>query len=148
MLGKTQLAWLKRTLLEAQRLGTTWKIVNVSDPIDQIGPIGGTLNLVNSPTAAEYGTLGQSNTVVSTADSTNKTIKVAKTIGLVVGQPLSAAGVPAGTLISAINADGTSFAVNNTVAITNGTPIALSPAVSTYAPVSSIFPSNGDATSY
>ena len=135
MLGKTQLAWLKRTLLDAQRLGTTWKIVNVSDPIDQIGPIGGTLNLVNSPTAAEYGALGKSNNVVSTADSTNKTIKVAKTIGLVVGQPLSAAGVPAGTLISAINADGTSFAVNNTVAITNGTPIALSPAVSTYAPV-------------
>lgn len=95
MLGKTQLAWLKRTLLDSQRLGTTWKIVNVSDPIDQIGPISGTLNLVNSPTAAEYGALGQSNNVVSTADSTNKTIKVAKTIGLVVGQPLSATGVPA-----------------------------------------------------
>ncbi|AFY32946.1 SdiA-regulated domain-containing protein [Calothrix sp. PCC 7507] len=40
MLGKTQLAWLKQTLLDAQNNGTTWKFVSVSDPIDQIGAIG------------------------------------------------------------------------------------------------------------
>jgi hypothetical protein len=42
-LGATQLAWLKQTLLDAQTNGTTWKFVSVSDPIDQLGPIGGTL---------------------------------------------------------------------------------------------------------
>ena len=40
MLGTTQLAWLKQTLLDAQTSGTTWKFVSVSDPIDQIGAIG------------------------------------------------------------------------------------------------------------
>jgi phosphodiesterase/alkaline phosphatase D-like protein len=42
-IGKTQLAWLKQTLLNAQNAGTAWKFVTTSDPIDQIGPIGGTL---------------------------------------------------------------------------------------------------------
>lgn len=41
--GATQLAWLKQTLLDAQNNGTTWKFVSVSDPVDQIGPIGGAL---------------------------------------------------------------------------------------------------------
>lgn len=39
-LGATQLAWLEETLLEAQEDRTTWKFVSVSDPVDQIGPIG------------------------------------------------------------------------------------------------------------
>jgi hypothetical protein len=39
-LGATQLAWLERTLLDAQDAGTTWKFVSVSDPVDQIGGIG------------------------------------------------------------------------------------------------------------
>ena len=41
MLGATQLAWLKRTLLTAQKNGTTWKFVAVSSPIDQGGDDGG-----------------------------------------------------------------------------------------------------------
>ncbi len=40
LLGATQLTWLKQTLLDAQKNGTTWKFVSVSDPIDQIGAIG------------------------------------------------------------------------------------------------------------
>jgi hypothetical protein len=32
-LGATQLAWLKKTLLDAQNAGTRWKFVSVSDPI-------------------------------------------------------------------------------------------------------------------
>ena len=40
MLGKTQLAWLKQNLLDAQNNGTTWKFVSTTDPIDQIGAIG------------------------------------------------------------------------------------------------------------
>jgi phosphodiesterase/alkaline phosphatase D-like protein len=43
-LGATQLAWLKQTLLAGQNNGTTWKFVSVSDPIDQLGPIGGSLS--------------------------------------------------------------------------------------------------------
>jgi len=43
MLGATQLAWLKQTLLDAQNDGVSWKFVTVSDPIDQLGPIGGAL---------------------------------------------------------------------------------------------------------
>ncbi len=42
-LGATQLAWLKQTLLDAQNASTPWKFVSISDPIDQLGPIGGTL---------------------------------------------------------------------------------------------------------
>ena len=43
LLGATQLAWLQQTLLNAQHAGTAWKFVAISDPIDQIGPIGGAL---------------------------------------------------------------------------------------------------------
>ena len=43
LLGTTQLAWLEQTLLAAQNAGTMWKFVAISDPIDQIGPIGGVL---------------------------------------------------------------------------------------------------------
>jgi phosphodiesterase/alkaline phosphatase D-like protein len=48
-LGKTQLGWLKQTLLDAQNAGTPWKFVVISDPIDQLGPIGGALTLLNLP---------------------------------------------------------------------------------------------------
>lgn len=41
--GATQLAWIEQTLLTAQNTGTPWKFVAISDPIDQIGPIGGVL---------------------------------------------------------------------------------------------------------
>src|SRR5262249_61676267 len=40
MLGATELAWLKDTLLKAQQQEITWKIVATSSPIDQIGAIG------------------------------------------------------------------------------------------------------------
>ena len=57
-LGATQLAWLKQTLLDAQNNGTTWKFVSVSDPIDQLGPIGGalagTLTAVNADGGKSY----------------------------------------------------------------------------------------------
>ena len=53
-LGTTQLAWLKQTLLDAQNNGTTWKFVSVSDPIDQLGPIGGSLNGVTAATMAPF----------------------------------------------------------------------------------------------
>jgi len=49
LLGSTQLAWMKQTLLAAQAAGTTWKFVTTSDPMDQIGPIGGALTLTNLP---------------------------------------------------------------------------------------------------
>lgn len=39
-LGATHLAWLEQTLLNAHNAGTPWKFVSVSDPIDQLGPIG------------------------------------------------------------------------------------------------------------
>jgi hypothetical protein len=48
-LGATQLAWLKQTLLDAQAAGTPWKFISISDPIDQLGPIGGALTLNNLP---------------------------------------------------------------------------------------------------
>src|SRR5215468_6797091 len=38
MLGATQLAWAKQTLLDAQNAGTPWKFVVISTPIDQTGP--------------------------------------------------------------------------------------------------------------
>jgi phosphodiesterase/alkaline phosphatase D-like protein len=44
LLGKTQLAWLKQNLLDAQNNGTTWKFVSVTDPIDQIGALGSGLD--------------------------------------------------------------------------------------------------------
>ena len=52
------MAWLKQTLLDAQSNGTTWKFVSVSDPIDQLGPIGGalsgTLTSVNADGGKSY----------------------------------------------------------------------------------------------
>jgi hypothetical protein len=90
MLGATQLAWLEQTLLVAQQGGATWKFVNLSSPIDQIGPIGGNLTLTDAPTTAEYGTLGSITSITTTAASTgsgNKTVTVASTVGHVVGQP-------------------------------------------------------------
>src|SRR5262245_40934678 len=47
-LGDTQLAWLEQTLLTAQLNGTRWKFVSLSDPIDEIGPIGGSLSSVTA----------------------------------------------------------------------------------------------------
>src|SRR5207302_8637677 len=104
MLGATQLAWLEQTLLDAEQTGTTWKFVNISDPIDQIGPIGGSLTLVNPPTTAEYGTLGSITSIVTTGSTNNmRTVTVTSTVGLVVGQGGSGTGVPADSTISAIN---------------------------------------------
>jgi uncharacterized protein YjiK/2',3'-cyclic-nucleotide 2'-phosphodiesterase (5'-nucleotidase family)/phosphodiesterase/alkaline phosphatase D-like protein len=40
LLGKTQLAWLKQNLLDAQKSGVAWKFVAIADPIDQLGAIG------------------------------------------------------------------------------------------------------------
>jgi 3-phytase/alkaline phosphatase D len=48
MLGATQLAWVEQGLLDAEKNGTTWKIVAISSPIDQIGPIGGSFTINNS----------------------------------------------------------------------------------------------------
>src|SRR4029077_20673917 len=94
--------------------GTTWKFINISDPIDQIGPIGGSLTRVNPPTTAECGTLGSITSIVSTGSTNNaRTVTVASAVGLVVGQGVSGTGVPANTTISGINTDGTTFSVNN-----------------------------------
>ncbi len=41
MLGSTQLAWLKQTLLDAKNNGVTWKVISVSSPIDEVGNDGG-----------------------------------------------------------------------------------------------------------
>lgn len=55
MLGATQLNWLEQALLSAQTAGVAWKFVAVSDPIDQIGPIGGALSgIVNSSGNPSY----------------------------------------------------------------------------------------------
>jgi hypothetical protein len=137
MLGATQLAWLEQTLLAADQAGTTWKFINISDPIDQIGPIGGTLTLVNPPTQAEYGTLGSITSIVTTGATNNMTITVASAVGLVVGQGVSGTGVPSNTTITTINTDGTTFRVNNNCMIANGTTLSLTAAPSTYAPVNS-----------
>jgi phosphodiesterase/alkaline phosphatase D-like protein len=53
-LGDTQLAWLEQTLLDAQLDGTRWKFVSLSDPIDEIGPIGGTLSGVTAATMQPF----------------------------------------------------------------------------------------------
>ena len=132
MLGATQLAWLEQTLLDAEQTGTTWKFVNISDPIDQIGPIGGSLTLVNPPTTAEYGTLSSITSIVTTGSTNNmRTVTVTSTVGLVVGQGVSGTGVPANTTISAINTDGTTFSINNNATIATGATLALTPAPST-----------------
>jgi hypothetical protein len=49
MLGATQLQWFEQSLLAAQEQGIVWKIVAISSPIDQIGPIGGSFTLTNGP---------------------------------------------------------------------------------------------------
>ena len=137
MLGAMQLAWLEQTLLDAEQAGTTWKFINISDPIDQIGPIGGSLTLVDPPTTAEYGTLGSITSIVTTGCTNNtRTVTVASAVGLVVGQGVSGTGVPANTTISGINTDGTTFSINNNATIDNGATLTLTPAPSTYAPVS------------
>jgi hypothetical protein len=138
MLGATQLVWLEQTLLAADQAGITWKFINISDPIDQIGPIGGSLTLVNPPTTAEYGTLGSITSIVTTSSTNNaRTVTVATTVGLAVGQGVFGAGVPVNTTISAINTDGTTFSINNNATIATGATLALTPAPSTYAPVNS-----------
>jgi phosphodiesterase/alkaline phosphatase D-like protein len=138
MLGETQLAWLEQTLLDAEQAGTTWKFINISDPIDQIGPIGGSLTLVNPPTTADYGTLGAITSIVTTGSSNNaRTVTVASTVGLVAGQGVFGTGVPANTTINAINTDGTTFSINNNASIASGATLTLTPAPSTYAPVNS-----------
>jgi phosphodiesterase/alkaline phosphatase D-like protein len=48
MLGATELQWFEQSLLAAQQQGITWKIVAISSPIDQIGPIGGSFTINNS----------------------------------------------------------------------------------------------------
>jgi len=138
MLGATQLAWLEQTLIDAERADTTWKFINISDPIDQIGPIAGSLTLVNPPTTADYGTLGSITSIVTTGSTNNtRTVTVASTVGLVTGQGVFGAGVPANTTISAINTDGTTFSINNSATIASGAMLTLTPAPSSYAPVNS-----------
>ena len=139
MLGATQLAWLEQTLLDAQHGPPTWKFINISDPIDEIGPIGGSLTLVNPPTTAEYGLLGNITSITTTADSSGTTVTVASTVGLVVGQPVSGTNVPLNTTIASITTTGTTFTINNTPAlpIPSGTTLTLSGAASTYSPVTS-----------
>src|SRR5262249_28922258 len=123
--------------------GTTWKVITISDPIDQIGPIAGSLTLSDAPTTAEYGTLGNLTSITTTAASSgtgNKTVTVASTVGLVVGQPVSGLNVASGTTVASISTDGITFTLNNSPtpsAIPAGTTLALSGAASTYAPVSS-----------
>jgi hypothetical protein len=137
MLGATQLAWLEQTLLAAEHGGPTWKFINISDPIDEIGPIGGNLTLVDPPTTAEYGLLGDITSITTTAASSGNTVTVASTVGLVVGQPVSGTNVPANTRIASINTNGTTFTINNTPIppIPSGTTLTLSGAASTYSPV-------------
>ncbi|HEX3601234.1 MAG TPA: alkaline phosphatase D family protein [Lacipirellulaceae bacterium] len=138
MLGATQLAWLEQTLLDAEQAGTTWKFINISDPIDQIGPIGGSLTLVNPPTTADYGNLGAITSIVTTGSTNNtRTVTVASTVGLVAGQGVSGTGVPVNATISSINTDGTTFSINSNATIATGATLTLTPAPSTYAPVNS-----------
>ena len=143
LLGATQLAWLENTLLAAEQSGITWKFINISDPIDQIGPIAGTLTLTNAPTAEDYGRLGKITSITTTADSSgsgNKTVTVGSTVGLVVGQPVSGNNVAAGTTIASINTDGTTFTISASptpTAIPVGTTLTLGGALSAYATVTS-----------
>ena len=136
ILGVTQLAWLEQTLLAAEQAGVPWKVVNISDPIDQIGPIAGTLNLANAPSAADYGTLGTLTVITPTlATTSSKTVTVASTVGLVAGQPVSGPGVAANTVINSLSTDGITFTLNNTASLFAGLPLSLAGAPSTYAPV-------------
>jgi hypothetical protein len=117
MLGTTQLAWLEQTLLDAQHGPPTWKFINISDPIDEIGPIGGNLTLVNPPTQAEYGLLGNITSITTTAASSGNTVTVASTVGLVMGQPIMGTNVPANTSIASISTNGTTFTISHTPAM-------------------------------
>jgi acid phosphatase len=139
MLGKTQLAWLEQTLLAAEQAGTPWKFVNISDPIDQIGPIGGALNLVNAPTTADYGTLGNLSSMTTTANSSGTTFTAASCVGLIVGQPVSGTNIVPGSKIASINVNGVNFTLSATPSntVSGGTTLTLAPAASSYAPVSS-----------
>lgn len=40
VLGATQKAWLKQTLLDAKASGNIWTFINITDPMDQIGAYG------------------------------------------------------------------------------------------------------------
>jgi phosphodiesterase/alkaline phosphatase D-like protein len=138
MLGATQLAWLEQTLLDAEQAGTIWKFINISDPIDQIGPIGGSLTLVNPPTTVDYGTLGAITSIITNGSTNNtRTVIVARTVGLVAGQGVFGTGVPTNTTISAISTDGTTFSINNNATIATGATLTLTPAPSSYSPVTS-----------
>jgi phospholipase C/phosphodiesterase/alkaline phosphatase D-like protein len=139
MLGHDQLVWLEQTLLSAEQAGTTWKFINVSDPIDEIGPIGGALTLTGAPTTATYGTLGNITSIQTTANSSGSTITVGTTVGLVVGQPVSGPNINAGATIASINTNGTTFTLSSapTATVPSGSTLTLSGAASTYAPVSS-----------
>ena len=53
-LGATQFQWLKDQLSAAQTAGTTWKFISISDPIDQISPIGGSLSSVTAAAMQTY----------------------------------------------------------------------------------------------
>src|SRR5262249_53500183 len=53
-LGATQLAWLEQTLLAAEQNGTGWKFVALSDPIDAIGPVAGSLASVTAAAMQPY----------------------------------------------------------------------------------------------
>ncbi len=63
MLGTTQLQLLEQVLFNAQNAGVTWKFITTSDPIDQLGPIGGALSLSNLPS---FGTGVDGNGAIST----------------------------------------------------------------------------------
>ena len=138
MLGVTQVAWFEQTLLAAEQAGIPWKFVNISDPIDQIGPIGGALALSNAPSTAEYGTLGTITNITTTGSTSNsKNITVASCVGLAVGQSVSGTGIASGSKIASISTDGVTFALTTTNTVANGTSLTLQPAASTYAAVSS-----------
>ncbi len=89
------------------------------------------------PTVADYGIAWFHHVAHDRllASVNSKTITVASTVGVVAGQGVSGTGVPAGTTISAIGTNGTTFTVNNNETIGTGTQLTLSLAPSAYAPV-------------
>ena len=141
MLGAPQLQWLENTLLAAEQASVPWKVINISDPIDQLGPIGTSLTLVNPPAQADYGTLGALTAVVTTADvlSGQTSVTVASTVGLAPGQGVSGSGIQNGTTIKSMSTDGHTFTLSKptNALIPNGSTLSLTPAASTYAPVAS-----------
>ncbi|MEZ0276919.1 MAG: autotransporter-associated beta strand repeat-containing protein, partial [Roseimicrobium sp.] len=74
--------------------------------VTKVGP--GTWQ-IDGPTAANYGTA--STGLATTNTSGQATFTVASTAGLVVGQPISGAGVPVGAVITQIN-NGTTFTIS------------------------------------